>query len=139
MSQPHIQPRLYLLVAAGAALGGVSRLLISDALLAATTGFPWGNLLVNVIGSLLIGFHASLPGGTRWTSSEAHLFISAGFCGGFTTFSLFSLELLLLLETGNLLLATLFVTASIVSWLLAVTLGHTLGMRITMKETDTTR
>lgn len=133
MTRPHWHP--YLLVALGSALGGVCRLLLSDTMLAlAGAGFPWGNLLVNVLGSLLIGFYASLPTNTRWTRGGPHLFFTAGFCGGFTTFSLFSLELLLLVESGGLLLAAGFAVLSILSWLAAVTLGYGLGRQITPPE-----
>lgn len=125
--------KAYLLVAAGSALGGCARLLLSDGTpgdIAAS--FPRDNLLVNVLGSLLIGFYAGLPATTRWTGDRAHLFFSAGFCGGFTTFSLFSLEMLQLVDAGRTGLAVAFLGISIVSWLAAVSLGYLTARRITI-------
>jgi len=118
--------RLYLAVALGSALGAVARYLCSAALIALMgEGFPWGTLAVNVLGSFLIGFYATLvaaAGGGRANPVRTQ-FVIAGFCGGFTTFSIFSLETLLLLERQDFQLAALNVSLSIVLWLLAVWAG----------------
>lgn len=92
-------------------------------------GFPWGSLIVNLLGSLLIGWLAAVsqPEG-RWPMSpEQQAFWLAGVCGGFTTFSFFSLELALLLRVSDWLGAGLYLGLSLSGWLLAVWLGYRLG------------
>lgn len=124
------KPLLYLAVAAGGALGSVLRYLCSVGALALLgAGFPWGTLLVNLAGSLLIGFYARLtgPDGRLPAGPVAGQFVVAGFCGGFTTFSVFSLESILLLQAGAAGLAGAYVLGSAVLWLLAVTAGHLLA------------
>jgi fluoride exporter len=125
--------RLLLAVALGAALGSVARFLIAIGLVQLLgPGFGWGTLAVNVLGSFLIGLYATLtePGGRLLASPAARQFVLAGFCGGFTTFSIFSLETLLLVEAGRLALAGLTVGLSVVFWLLAVWMGYRLGVRL---------
>jgi CrcB protein len=122
-----------LAVALGAALGSVARYLCSlgaHHLLGA--GFAWGTLAVNIAGSFLIGLCAVLvePGGRFALGPAARQFLLTGFCGGFTTFSIFSLETLLFLRDGAHALAALNVTASVLLWLVAVWLGYRLGARI---------
>jgi CrcB protein len=125
--------RLYAAVALGSALGAVSRYLCSLAVVAlAGTFLPWATLMVNVVGSFLIGLFARVtePGGRVFVGPAARQFVMAGFCGGFTTFSVFSLETLLLIEGNRPGLAALNVGASLLLWLLAVWLGHALGARL---------
>ena len=85
--------QLYLLIAAGGALGSVLRFFLSG-FVASHWGdaFPWGTLVINITGSFLIGFIADLTGpGGRWLASrDTQLFLMAGICGGYTTFSAFS-------------------------------------------------
>lgn len=125
------QGRLYAAVAAGSALGAVARFLCSLGLLAwLGPAFPWGTLAVNVLGSFLIGLYASLSepeGRLAMASPAARQFVLAGFCGGFTTFSIFSLETLLLVDMKAFAAAGLYVGASLGLWLLAVWLGYRLG------------
>jgi fluoride exporter len=125
--------RLLLAVALGGALGSVARFLVAIGLVQLLgPGFAWGTLAVNVLGSFLIGLYATLtePGGRLLASPAARQFVLAGFCGGFTTFSIFSLETLLLVEAGRLALAGLTVGLSVVFWLLAVWMGYRLGVRL---------
>ena len=70
------------------------------------------------------------PGGRIFASPAQRQFVLAGFCGGFTTFSIFSLETVLLVERGSFDLAMLNVGASIVSWLIAVWLGYRVGRHL---------
>lgn len=114
----------------GSALGGIGRFALQGAaarLFGAT--FPWGTLGVNVIGGAFIGFFAGLtaPEGRWFVSSTTRQFVMIGVCGGFTTFSSFSLETLNLANDGETLLAGANVAASVVICLLAVWAGHALA------------
>jgi len=117
----------YLWIALGSALGGVARYW-SSGFVAHQVGetFPWGTILVNVVGSAIIGFVATLtaPDGRVFMSGDARQFIMVGICGGFTTFSSFSLQTLTLLRDGDWLRAGGNIVLSVVLCLLAVWLGH---------------
>lgn len=117
----------YLWIALGSAIGGVARHWCSG-LVAARVGetFPWGTLVVNVAGSFVIGFFATLtgPDGRLLVRPGARQFVMVGLCGGYTTFSSFSLQTLTLLRDGDWARAGLNVAGSVVSCLLAVWLGH---------------
>ena len=118
---------LYLAVALGAALGGGARELLAGAL--ATSALPWATWLANVTGSFLIGLHAGLPGHSRWQQGPLPLFVSAGLCGGLTTFSLFSLEVLLR-PAEQLIMTAGWVLLSLAGWLLAVAAGYRTGLTV---------
>ncbi|ADH88617.1 CrcB protein [Ancylobacter novellus DSM 506] len=123
---------LYLAVSAGAVLGSVARALVAIVAVAYLgDAFPVGTLFVNVVGSFVIGYFAALtgPGGRIMASTRLRQFVMTGFCGGFTTFSTFSLETLMFIRSGDAHLAAAYVSVSIVTWLLAVWLGATLAMR----------
>lgn len=124
--------RLYAAVAAGGGIGAVARHLCAAAALALFgPGFPWDTLSVNVLGSFVIGFYATLtgPDGRVLASPAARQFVLAGFCGGFTTFSAFSLETIRFLQAGAGGLALAYVLASVALWLPAVWLGHRVAQR----------
>jgi fluoride exporter len=120
----------YFLVALGGAIGSVARLWLGVRV-ALLTGlaFPWGTILVNILGSLVIGFVATLtgPNGRVVVPVEAQAFVMVGLCGGFTTFSAFSLQTLELARDGRLLYAGANIMLSIVLCLTAVALGHWLA------------
>lgn len=124
-----LSTRNYLLAAAGAALGSVTRFLVGLAALEHFgDDFFWGTLAVNVAGSFLIGLTAAAIGarpGPRGASLAA--FVMAGFCGGFTTFSTFSLETVLLLREGSAFAAAAYLLVSLASWMAAVALGWRAG------------
>ena len=84
---------------------------------------------MNVVGSLLIGFYAAMTGvGGRWrTTPQQRAFVMAGVCGGFTTFSLFTAELLGCLQRGQWGQLVVVATASVAAWLAGVGCGHALG------------
>jgi fluoride exporter len=127
------QQRLYLAVGLGGMLGSVARVLVSLGLLHLLgPGFAWGTLAANVAGSFLIGLYAALtePGGRVCASPAQRQFVLAGFCGGFTTFSVFSLETVLLLDRGAMGLAAANFGASVVLWLLAVWIGDRTGRHL---------
>jgi CrcB protein len=115
-------------VAIGGALGSICRFWFSG-VVARHFGetFPWGTLLVNVSGSFVIGFFATMTGPDgRWLVRDwfRQPFFMTGICGGYTTFSSFSLQTLSLAEEGEWLYAGANVVFSVVSCLLAVWLGH---------------
>jgi CrcB protein len=88
-------------------------------------GFPWSTLLVNVAGSLVIGALAlGIPADGRVVTENARLFLMVGICGGFTTFSAFSLETLNLARNGEWALAAAYVLGSLALCLLAVAAGY---------------
>ncbi len=117
----------YLLVACGSALGGTVRYWLSG-LIANRIGqtFPWGTLFINVTGSLAIGFFATLTGpeGRLFVPGPWRQFFMVGICGGYTTFSSFSLQTLTLAQGGEWLAAALNIGLSVAFCLLGVWLGH---------------
>ena len=111
--------RNILWVALGGAAGSVMRYLVSRWLVAP---FPWGTFTVNIVGSLLIGLLVGLAS-KEALSAEMRLLLVTGFCGGFTTFSTFANESYGMLESGHVLTAALYVSASIFVGILAVYVG----------------
>ena len=115
-----------LLVGLGSALGGMARYGCS-LWLARLFGetFPWGTLFVNVTGSFVIGFYFALTavGGRLLVPPEWRVFVTVGICGGYTTFSSFSLQTLALLRDGEWLAAGLNAFGSLTLCLVAVWLG----------------
>jgi CrcB protein len=117
----------YWWVALGGALGSVARYGCTG-LAARVLGpsFPWGTLIVNAAGSLIIGFLATLmaPDGRLLATPDARALLLIGVLGGFTTFSSFSLDTLNLARDGEWLWASTNVVASVLLCLAAVWLGH---------------
>ena len=117
----------YLWIALGSALGGVARYGASS-LIAGWFGqtFPWGTLLVNISGSFVIGFFATLtgPDGRVMVAPDFRQFVMIGICGGYTTFSSFSLQTLNLVQEGDMLRAGANIGGSVILCLFAVWLGH---------------
>jgi len=121
---------IYLWVALGGAIGSVARLWLGARVALLTgLGFPWGTILVNILGSLVIGFVAMLtgPNGRIVAPVEAQAFVMVGLCGGFTTFSAFSLQTLELARGGQLAYAAANIVLSVALCLTAVVLGHWLA------------
>ena len=117
----------YLLVALGGALGSVARYGASE-WVARRFGetFPWGTLLVNVSGSFVIGLVASFAASDApWLSSPGfRTFMMVGICGGYTTFSSFSLQTMKLASDGQWLYAGLNIVGSVALCLIFVWLGQ---------------
>ncbi|MBN8874238.1 MAG: fluoride efflux transporter CrcB [Rhodospirillales bacterium] len=117
-------------VAAGGALGSVARFWLAF-VVAALTGpaFPWGTLLINIGGSFVIGWFGALTGprGALDVPPDIRLFVLVGICGGFTTFSSFSLQTMELLESGEVVRAGAYVVGSVTLCLLATWAGLALG------------
>jgi CrcB protein len=117
---------VYLWVGLGSALGGMARYLVSGVVAQAIgETFPFGTLVVNVAGSFVIGVFVALTGPDGRLLLDPHIrqFVAVGLCGGFTTFSSFSLQTLALVQDGEWALAALNVLASVVTCLLAVWAG----------------
>lgn len=116
------------MVALGGALGSVGRFGLGQAL-ARLDSFPYGTLLVNILGSLVIGICTGLFDAEQ-KSRPAGLFLMAGFCGGFTTFSTFSLETFELMHQQAWLKAGGNMLLSIALCLLGTCLGFLLGQSL---------
>ena len=120
----------YLWIAVGGALGSVARYACTD-LGNRWFGdtFPWGTIAINVLGSFVIGFFGTLTGaGGRWlVAPDLRFFVMVGVCGGYTTFSSFSLQTLTLLREGDMVGACGNVVGSVVVCMLAVWLGFQLA------------
>lgn len=115
--------RLILLVGAGSFAGGICRYLLSTFIQSkAHESFPYGTLIVNLIGCLVIG---SLLGfSERWPlSTEARLLLITGILGGFTTFSAFSGETYMLFRSGQITSAVLYVLISVIGGLALTAIG----------------
>jgi fluoride exporter len=118
---------MYVWIMIGSALGGAARYWCSG--FAANhfgETFPMGTLLVNVVGSFIIGFFGTLtgPDGRLLVRTEIRQFVMVGICGGYTTFSSFSLQTLNLIRDGEMTLATANIALSFVLCLAAVWLGY---------------
>ena len=117
---------LYLWIAIGSALGGCLRYALGRAMVTNSTSFPWSTLLINFLGSFVIGFFGTLTlTGSRFAVPETvRLFIMVGICGSFTTFSSFSLQTFDLIRAGDWGRAVANVVLSVLLCLGAVALGH---------------
>ena len=117
----------YIWIGIGSAIGGMSRYWCSG-VMARLIGetFPWGTFTVNVVGSFIIGFFATLtgPDGRIYASSLTRQFVMVGICGGYTTFSSFSLQTLNLMNDGEWFLAGTNIGLSVLCCMLAVWAGH---------------
>jgi len=132
-SAPDTKPRaattraeltLYASVVAGSVIGSVLRWLVGLAL-------PWGTLFVNLTGSFAIGLFAGItaPGGRWFVGPRVRQFVMTGVCGGYTTFSMFSLETLRMLQQGKVFAAAGYIALSLVAWLGSVWVGDALAIR----------
>ncbi len=120
----------YFWIAAGGAIGSVARGYLTVAFLRVTgPGFPWGTVAINIAGSFVIGAFAALTAaGSRFGQPlDVRLFVMTGICGGFTTFSSFSLQTLELLRDGRVGAACANIAASVALCLAAVAAGHYAG------------
>ncbi len=119
-------------IALGGALGSVARYWLAVWASPVSGSLPWGTIGINVAGSFLIGFFGTLTleGGRHPAPEWVRLFVMVGFCGGFTTFSSFSLQTLDLLRGGAWDRALLNVAASVLLCLASVGAGYALAVQL---------
>jgi CrcB protein len=114
----------WMAVAAGGALGAVLRHGVNQLMLqVAGANFPWGTLTVNVAGSLVMGFLIGAFAHLWDASQTLRLFLTVGILGGFTTFSAFSLDSVLLLQKGQIFEAISYILCSVLLSLGGLALG----------------
>ncbi len=122
-----------ILVAAGGAVGSVGRYWVGVLMVRMMGGeaFPWSTLVINVVGSFVIGLFAALTGPDGRLAGDATIraLVMVGLCGGFTTFSSFSLQTLVLLRGGHNWEALANIAASVLACLLATMAGVALVTR----------
>ena len=129
----------YLWVALGSALGGMGRYAISAATAGVAGGqFPWGTLGINVSGSFLIGlvFALTAENGALPATATARLFVMTGICGGFTTFSAFSLQSLQLLRGADYGAAAGYMLGSVALCIAGTALGFWTAGRFGLSALD---
>jgi CrcB protein len=117
-------------VAAGGAIGSMGRFWLAGAMTALTgPRFPWGTLLINILGSFVIGLVAgiTLTPARVGMHPDIRIFLMTGVCGGFTTFSAFSLQTLELLQTGDVVPAFGYAIGSVVLCVIGTYCGWLLG------------
>jgi CrcB protein len=118
----------WLAVAVGGALGSISRWGIAK-FISTTSGFPWPTFLVNLSGSLLIGFIFFMAEKNNW-NTQVNLLLITGFLGGFTTFSSFGLELFQQVRASHYTLAMIYTSTSLIGGLVCVYFGYKLAQYI---------
>lgn len=125
--------KIYPAIALGTALGGLARYL-AGLLVVVQLGLPHvlATAFVNISGSFLIGLFFTLtgPGGRLFVSSVTRQMVMTGFLGGYTTFSILSLETLTLFQSGAVMAGSLNVSISLLLALIAVWLGHIMALRL---------
>jgi CrcB protein len=121
-----------LLIALGGALGTLARFVAGLAAAPISQNLPWGTIGINIAGSFVIGFFGTLTlaSGRYPVPENLRLFMMVGFCGGFTTFSSFSLQTLDLLRAGSMTRAAVNILLSVALCLAAVAVGHAIAARL---------
>lgn len=121
-----------LIIMIGGAIGTLARYLVSLLAMPISQDLPWGTILINISGSFVIGFFGTLTlaHGRYPLSENMRLFVMIGLCGGYTTFSSFSLQTLELLRSGAIVRAMLNAVLSVVLCVGAVTIGHLIAVQL---------
>ncbi len=117
----------YLILAVGGAIGTMARYGVSVLALPVSRNLPWGTIIINIIGSFgtLTLTHGKFP-----LSENARLFVMVGLCGGFTTFSSFSLQTLDLIRGGSIMRAVANIILSVTLCVCAVAVGHIIAAHL---------
>jgi CrcB protein len=125
--------KLALFVALGGGLGSLARYKMGGWLMHHLVDwkFPAGTFAVNLLGCMLAGLLAGLAEGRAWLGPEARVLLFTGFLGGFTTFSAFGLETILLVQRGELAVAAANVALSVLCGLLGLWIAMRLGLQLT--------
>jgi fluoride exporter len=117
--------KILFIIGAGSFVGGVARFLTSRFIQNnIITAFPFGTFVVNIIGCFLIGLFFGISERGNLMNSEWRMFLTVGFCGGFTTFSTFASENIALLRDGNFFYFALYAGLSVFVGLMATYLGN---------------
>lgn len=116
-----------LIVGVGGFLGTIGRYLVTRHFqVVSSSVFPWGTFVVNIVGSFIIGVVYGISEKANVLSGEWRLFLAVGFCGGFTTFSSFANDSLMLLQGKEMLQFTAYASLSFALGLIAVFVGRSL-------------
>jgi fluoride exporter len=123
---------MYGFVTMGGVIGSLLRWAVALVLPAADGGLPWATFFANATGCFAIGLYATLtgPDGRLFVGPRMRQFFTIGICGGYTTFSAFSLETFRFVLSGDVRSAAIYLAISLASWLAAVWLGDALALRL---------
>jgi CrcB protein len=117
--------KILFIIGSGSFIGGVARFLTTRFVQNLTvSAFPFGTFMVNIIGCFLIGLFYGISDRGNLMNDEWRIFLTVGFCGGFTTFSTFSNENLSMLRDGNFFFVALYAGLSVFIGLMATYLGN---------------
>ena len=116
-----------ILIGCGSFVGGAARYLVSVAMNTMSKGFPWGTLVVNLVGCLAIGLLWGFFSRNASENGSWALFMTVGICGGFTTFSTFSKEALMMLQAGNHMGMLTYIGVSVIAGAGLVAAGYHLA------------
>ncbi len=117
-----------LYIGIGGFIGSILRFLVARLNLSVQLfSIPVGTLIVNLLGSIIIGFLAGVASRSELLSPNLRLFLMVGICGGFTTFSSFTLENMTLLQNGQYVSAIIYILSSLILGLVAVITGYFLS------------
>lgn len=122
--------KLFLLLAIGGTVGTWSRYLLQGFVQPASGSFPWGTLVVNVVGAFVLGFSMRFLLGSTAVGPEVRAAVTIGFCGAFTTMSTFSFETVALLGDGEYWRASGYMAGTMIGGIVAIVAGTAMATRL---------